>query len=273
MDLSKTFDPQHPLVLVGCGRMGGAMARGWLERGLAPEAFVAIDPAGEPDFAPDARHFSSIDEMPRDLAPAAVILAVKPYMVGEAVEQLAHLAEKDPLVISVAAGIQLASLAAVFESSVRVMPNTPAAIGKGMMVAVAANAVSQAKKSLASDLMAAAGDVLWVDDESMMDAVTGVSGSGPAYIFALTEAMAAAGVVHGLPHDVASQLARQTIIGAAHLMEQSPHMTASELREQVTSPGGTTAAALDILRGEEGFGPLLEKAIGAATRRSQDLAK
>ncbi|GAK33206.1 pyrroline-5-carboxylate reductase [Iodidimonas nitroreducens] len=273
MDLSQMFQPQKPLLLIGCGRMGTAMARGWLDAGLARDALAIIDPAGVPDVLKGAAHYASVEAIPDEIKPEAIILAVKPYMMADVVAALTPKAAADPLVISVAAGIRLKLMSDVFKSAVRVMPNTPAAIGKGMMVAVAARAVSYEKKELTTALMAAAGAVLWVEDEVLMDAVTGVSGSGPAYIFALTEAMAAAGMANGLSRDVAEKLARQTVIGAAHLMEKTPDMSAAQLREQVTSPGGTTAAALDVLRADDGFGPLLERAVRAAADRSKELAE
>ena len=152
------------------------------------------------------------------------------------------------------------------------MPNTPASIGRGITVAVANKRVDAAKKSLANDLLAAVGAVEWVADESLIDAVTAVSGSGPAYVFLLAESLAKAGVAAGLPSDLAMKLARETVAGAGELLHRSPQ-DAAKLRENVTSPGGTTAAALEILMGKEGLDPLLAKAIAAAAKRSRDLAE
>jgi pyrroline-5-carboxylate reductase len=171
------------------------------------------------------------------------------------------------------AGTTIASIEAVCGGSVvRAMPNTPAAIGRGITVAVAANNVSAAQRAVADALLRATGSVEWVDDESLMDAVTAVSGSGPAYMFLLAEELARAGVEAGLPPDLATKLARETVAGSGELLHRS-ELASATLRQNVTSPGGTTAAALEVLMGKDGMQPLLTRAVAAATRRSRELAK
>lgn len=272
MCLSGIFDKDHPLVLVGCGRMGQALVQGWLKNGLSEAALVGINPSTPSNFPGGARHLQSVESLPADMTPAAIVIAVKPNIVDSVLPVLAHFAVQDILIISVAAGVKLERLEMVFKSAVRAMPNTPSEIGYGITAAVAGRHVSQQHHALATALLGATGSMLWVDDEALMDTVTAVSGSGPAYIFAMTEAMAAAGRAEGLPDDVALILARQTVIGAARLMAQRQDMDPGTLREQVTSPGGTTAAALAVLRADDGLGALVRRAIGAAARRSRELA-
>jgi pyrroline-5-carboxylate reductase len=177
------------------------------------------------------------------------------------------------LVVSIMAGATVASIEAVCGGVVvRAMPNTPAAIGRGITVAVAASDVSAAQRAVADALLRATGSVEWIDDESLMDAVTAVSGSGPAYIFLLAEELARAGVEAGLPPELATKLARETVAGSGELLHRS-ELSSATLRQNVTSPGGTTAAALDVLMGKDGMRPLLTRAVAAATRRSKELAK
>jgi pyrroline-5-carboxylate reductase len=177
------------------------------------------------------------------------------------------------LVVSIMAGTTIASISEVCGGSVvRAMPNTPAAIGRGITVAVAAGHVSSSQRGIADALLRATGSVEWVDDENLMDAVTAVSGSGPAYIFLLAEELARAGVEAGLPQDLATRLARETVAGSGELLRRSEAPSAT-LRQNVTSPGGTTAAALEVLMGPDGMQSLLTRAVAAATRRSKELAK
>ena len=272
MSLLEGADRERPILLVGCGRMGTALARGWLRHGLAPDALAIVEPAGRPPLPDDVLYRSSLAELPSALAPAAVVVAVKPQKIDSVLPSLDALSAAEPLLLSIAAGIELATLRRALPAAVRAMPNLPASIGKGISAAVAGPGVSPAQRDLADALLAAAGEVVWLEDEALIDVVTAVSGSGPAYVFALAEAMAAAGQAEGLPEDVAGRLARATVIGAAHLLEQSGGSPES-LREQVTSPGGTTAAALEVLQSEGDLDSLLKQAVHAAARRSRELAR
>jgi len=204
-----------------------------------------------------------------------LVLAVKPQIIGEVMAQLRPLMTADTLVLSIAAGISIAAIAKGLgtERIVRTMPNTPAQVGKGISGAVAGASVGSEDRQTAEALLKAAGQVAWFEDEGAIDAVTAVSGSGPAYVFNLVEALAAAGVKQGLPAEQAMQLARQTIVGAAYLLEAEPGVPASTLRENVTSPKGTTAAALEVLMGADGLGPLMDRAVAAARKRSEELGR
>ncbi len=262
------------LVLVGAGKMGSAMLDGWLARGLNAKRLVVIEP--QPVKAIKALTRRGLMLNPKDKAkPAgAIVIAVKPQTAPEAVPPLKAYVGKNTLVLSIMAGRTLAFLQSALPPDaaiVRAMPNTPAAIGRGITVAVANSKVSARQRKLASDLLAAIGKVEWVSDESLMDAVTAVSGSGPAYIFLLAEAMTKAGIAAGLPAPLAARLARETVAGSGELLHRSD-LDAATLRQNVTSPGGTTAAALEVLMGPGGFNELLTKAIAAATRRGRELA-
>jgi pyrroline-5-carboxylate reductase len=265
-----------PVLLVGAGRMGGALLEGWVARGMRPERIAVIDPA--PPF--EAARFMAERKIARDpdpnkiAAPDAVVIAVKPQAAAEVVPTLAALVKPKTVVISIMAGRTLASLEAAlpaYAAVVRAMPNLPASIGRGITVAVANKRADAAARALADDLLAAVGAVEWVDDERLLDAVTAVSGSGPAYVFLLAEALAHAGVKAGLPAELATKLARATIAGSGELLRRS-NLDAATLRENVTSRGGTTAAALEVLMGRDGLESLFEQAIAAATRRSKQLA-
>jgi len=266
-------DLRGTLVLAGAGKMGGAMLTGWLARGLEPTRVVVIDP-----FAPDA--IKALGMTGVRINPAAntigdvatLVIAVKPQMFREAGPALREFAGS-ALVVSIMAGVTIASISEVCGGRVvRAMPNTPAAIGRGITVAVAAGDVRAEQRGTADALLRATGSVEWVDDESLMDAVTALSGSGPAYVFLLAEEMARAGVAAGLPAELAMKLARETVSGSGELLHRS-ELDSATLRKNVTSPGGTTAAALEVLMGADGFEPLLTKAIAAATKRSKELAK
>jgi pyrroline-5-carboxylate reductase len=204
---------------------------------------------------------------------AALVIAVKPQTAPEALPKLAALVHSKTLVVSIMAGRTLGFLEKCLPGAaiVRAMPNTPAAIGRGITVAVGNNRVSPAARKLAHGLLAATGSVEWVDDEALMDAVTAVSGSGPAYVFLLAEAMAQAGASAGLPAALAERLARETVAGSGELLHRSSEPAAT-LRQNVTSPGGTTAAALEVLMGSDGVAPLMTRAVAAATKRGKDLA-
>ncbi|HLL27215.1 MAG TPA: pyrroline-5-carboxylate reductase [Xanthobacteraceae bacterium] len=262
------------VLLVGAGKMGGALLEGWLARGLDPKHIAVRDPAPPPEVAKiiAARKIGR-DPDPKTFSPDAIVLAVKPQIAAEAAPSLAPFVQPKSVVISIMAGRTIASLERAFPSAaiVRGMPNTPASIGRGITVAIANKRVDAAKKKLAHDLLAAVGAVEWVDDEALMDAVTAVSGSGPAYLFLLAESLAEAAIAAGLPKDLAIKLARETVTGSGELLHRSQH-DAAKLRENVTSPGGTTAAALEVLMDKEGLEALLKKAVAAATKRSRDLA-
>jgi pyrroline-5-carboxylate reductase len=260
------------IVLAGAGKMGGAMLTGWLAQGLDPARVVVIDPAPAPEIS--ALAAKGIRLNPNDPAAAdTLIVAVKPQMFRDAGPALKRWVGPSTLVVSIMAGTTIAALQEVCGGAVvRAMPNTPAAIGRGITVAVPDAHVSTAQRATADALLRATGAVEWVDDEELMDAVTAVSGSGPAYLFLLAEELARAGVAAGLPEALATKLARDTVSGAGELLNRS-ELTSATLRQNVTSPGGTTAAALAVLMGDDGFAPLLTRAVAAATARSKELAK
>jgi pyrroline-5-carboxylate reductase len=263
-----------PVALVGAGKMGGAMLEGWLALGLEPQQALVIDPNPASEISVLAGRGVVLNP-PRHAMPKArvVIVAVKPQVAAEVLPNVAGLVGDDTVVVSVMAGKTLAFLDSALPGAalVRAMPNTPAAIGRGITVAVPNKKVTTAQKKLANDLLAATGAVEWIEDEALMDAVTALSGSGPAYIFHLTEALAKAGVVAGLPPQLAETLARATVAGSGELLHRSPHHPAI-LRQNVTSPGGTTAAALNVLMAPDGLEALMTKAVAAATKRSRELA-
>jgi pyrroline-5-carboxylate reductase len=261
------------LLLVGCGKMGGALLRGWLDRGLA-RYYVVIEPGpGAAAFADRAEvTLAPTLEAAGELAPSVIVLAVKPQIMAEIVPPYRRFA--GALVLSIAAGKTLGFLARALgaeTAAVRAMPNTPASIGRGIAVACANAAVAPAQRAIAERLLAAVGDVAWVEDEALIDAVTAVSGSGPAYVFLLIECLARAGQAAGLPAALAERLALATVAGAGELARQAGE-TPATLRENVTSPGGTTRAALDVLTASDGLETLLTRAVLAATQRSRALA-
>jgi pyrroline-5-carboxylate reductase len=262
------------LVLVGAGKMGGALLQGWLQLGLAPAQLAVIEPQPSPDIAALAPRGLKLNPALDGLArPAAVVIAVKPQNADEIMPMLVPIASGPTVFVSIMAGKTLAFLTRSLTPQaaiVRSMPNTPAAVGRGITVAVANPQTNPAQRALANRLLAATGGVEWVDDESLLDAVTAVSGSGPAYVFLLAESLAKAGAAAGLPPPLAARLARATIAGSGELLHRSA-LDAAMLRQNVTSPGGTTAAALDVLMAEQGLDPLMRKAVAAATRRSREL--
>jgi len=263
-----------PIVLAGAGKMGGAMLSGWLARGLDAHSVSVIEPHPSDDISALAAQGIRLNPAPKDIGAAAtLVVALKPQMFREAGAMLKSFAGLSTLVVSIMAGATIASIEQVCGGMVvRAMPNTPAAIGRGITVAVAANHVSPAQRAVADALLRATGSVEWIDDESLMDAVTAVSGSGPAYIFLLAEELARAGVEAGLPPELATKLARETVAGSGELLHRS-ELASATLRQNVTSPGGTTAAALEVLMGKDGMQSLLARAVAAATRRSKELAK
>jgi pyrroline-5-carboxylate reductase len=263
-----------PLVLAGAGKMGGALLEGWLRFGLDPKKLVVIEPSPSPQISTLADHGVRLNPDASVLTDvAAVVVAVKPQVATQVVPTLAPMIAASTIVVSIMAGRTLSFLAATLMSPcalVRAMPNMPAAIGRGITVAVALRA-SNAQRELAHHLLAATGAVEWIEDEALMDVVTAVSGSGPAYVFLLAEALAQAGAVAGLPPLLAGKLARETVAGSGELLHRST-IDAAVLRENVTSPGGTTAAALDVLMSKNGLPRLMEEAVAAATQRSRELA-
>jgi pyrroline-5-carboxylate reductase len=265
---------QDTIVLAGAGKMGGAMLSGWLAQGLDAKGVAVIEPHPSQEITSLVTKGVRLNPSPKDIGTAAtLVVALKPQMFREAEAMLKSFAGANTLVVSIMAGTTIASIAEVCGGSVvRAMPNTPAAIGRGITVAVAANNVSPAQRAVADALLRATGSVEWIGDEHLMDAVTAVSGSGPAYIFLLAEELARAGVEAGLPVELATKLARETVAGSGELLHRSD-LASATLRQNVTSPGGTTAAALEVLMGPDGMQPLLTRAVAAATRRSKELAK
>ena len=261
------------LVLLGAGKMGSAMLEGWLARGLKPKQITVLEP--EPGKMVKALTRQGINLNPKGKAvtATAIVIAVKPQSAPDAVPTLARYVGKSTLVLSIMAGRTIDFLERSLPGSaiVRAMPNTPAAIGRGISVAIGNDRISASQRKLAGELLAAIGKVEWARDESLMDAVTALSGSGPAYVFLLAEAMANAGIAAGLPPALATRLAQETVAGSGELLYRSASGAAT-LRQNVTSPGGTTAAALEVLMGPGGFEELLTRAIAAATRRSRELA-
>jgi pyrroline-5-carboxylate reductase len=287
------------VLLVGFGNMGRALVNGWLEQGRAAQTIYAVD--SEPKALEAAERLgigrsAALAAVEPSFRPDVVLLAVKPAQLSQALEECGRFARGDALFVSIAAGKPIAAVTAGLGAAapgldaatagsgamtaapgtaaavVRAMPNTPAAVGRGMTVLVANEHVSAAQRAFAEDLMAAVGAVEWVADEALMDAVTAVSGSGPAYVFLLIETLAAAGVAVGLDAALATRLATVTVAGAGAYAERAGE-EAAELRRRVTSPGGTTQAALGVLMGEGGLGPLLERAVAAAAARSRELSR
>ena len=257
--------------------MGGALLRGWLERDVNPAGVHVIDPADESRSLAEELGVGcaeSADALPPDVDPRVVVFAVKPQITDDVVPAYSDFTSPHTVFLSIAAGRtigyfqeRLGGQAAI----IRTMPNTPAAIGRGISVACANQHVTLESRAICDVLLGAVGEVAWVDDEDLLDAVTATSGSGPAYVFLLIECLAEAGVDAGLPADLAMQLAQATVAGAGELARQSEE-PASVLRQNVTSPGGTTAAALEILMAGGGLGQLLTQAVAAATQRSRELA-
>lgn len=262
-----------PILLVGCGRMGRALLTGWREQGLAASA--VIDPAPEAASlgAADLAIVPDAASLPSSFRPAVVVLAVKPQMAAEVLPALARFASS-AVFLSIMAGRTVSGLRALLgpeASVVRAMPNTPAAVGRGVSVAFAGPGVPEDQRVLCETLLSAVGTVAVVDDENMLDAVTAVSGSGPAYVFLLVELLEQAGVAQGLPQALARMLARETVVGAGALLEATGE-EASALRQGVTSPRGTTERALSVLMQPGAWPASVSKAVAAAAARSRELA-
>lgn len=270
---------QGTILLVGCGKMGGALLDGWFKRGLSPVDAIVVEPAGRDSVTACSDHraltvLPHMRDVPRDFRPDVILFAVKPQVADQVIPTYRSFTPQRPVFLSVIAGKptsyfrgHLGDEAAV----VRAMPNTPAAVGKAISVLFAASTVSEVQRKVCEVIMSAVGDVAWITDEGQMDAVTAVSGSGPAYVFLLAECLRDAGIEAGLPSELAAHLARATVAGAGALLEAGAADPAI-LRQNVTSPGGTTAAALNVLMNADGMKPLLARAVAAATKRSKELA-
>jgi len=255
--------------------MGSALLRGWVA-GRAASRFRVVEPAGPPPELAGADgvswHYAPA-ELPTAPAPDAVVFAVKPQAIDDLLPDYRRWAASETLFVSIVAGKTIAGMTRHLGPAalIRTMPNTPAAIGRGITVACANERVTRAQRQLCDELLAAAGESAWVEDEALLDAVTAVSGSGPAYVFLLIEALAQAAEAAGLPSDLALRLARSTVAGSGELARLSAESPA-RLRENVTSPGGTTRAALDVLMAGDGLAPLIARAVAAAAARSRELA-
>ena len=260
--------------------MGGALLEGWFKRGINPVDVMIVEPAGRSAVSPCGTHpaltcLAKSNDIPRDFHPDVIVFAVKPQIFDQAIPDYRRFVADGPVFLSVIAGKTTATVRAHLAPSaevVRAMPNTPAAVGKAVTVCYAAPGIDDLHCRICDVLMAAVGRVTWIKDESLMDAVTAVSGSGPAYIFLLAECLQEAGIAAGLPPELAAHLARATVAGAGAMLDQLSE-TPAELRTNVTSPGGTTAAALQILMGQDGLKELMARAVTAATERSREIAR
>ncbi len=266
-------------LLVGCGKMGGAMLKGWIDQGAAAESVTIVEPDAvaadrtRTEFGVHA--VAGPDALAEGYSPEIVIFAVKPQGLDGIAPSYARFTGPETVFLSIAAGKPIRFFEHALGGGaaiVRCMPNTPAAVGRGITAACANPHVAEAQRVLCQGLLEAVGEVVWVEDEALLDPVTAVSGSGPAYVFLMIECLAEAGVAQGLPADIAARLARATVIGSGELARQSSE-PADQLRRDVTSPGGTTEAALQVLmRDDDGLKQLMARAIEAATRRSRELA-
>jgi pyrroline-5-carboxylate reductase len=263
------------LVLIGAGKMGGAMAQGWLDAGLPAPSLTILEPNPSSEIASLAAD-RGVALNPRIASPPQMlVLAVKPQSLDQVAPQISQLAGEPTLLLSIIAGKTIANLTARLPQAravVRAMPNTPAAIGRGVTAAFANAHVNAEQRRWCERLLGAVGAFFWLDDESAIDAATAISGSGPAYIFALTEALAAAAERLGLPAEMSMSLARGTVEGAAELMRRESATSPAMLRRNVTSPGGTTAAALAVLEDPKGLNDLMARATAAARARAAEMA-
>jgi pyrroline-5-carboxylate reductase len=269
-------DLPQSLVLIGAGKMGGAMLDGWLATGMRPQGITILDPQIAPDTLTTARANGIQVNPPLAHVPAAnaVVLAVKPQMLDAVAPALRAILKPGVVLVSILAGKTMADIAARIGGSpalVRAMPNLPASVRRGVTAAVAGAGVTEAQKRMADALLKGVGKVEWLTDEGLIDAVTAVSGSGPAYVFHMVEALSVAGMAAGLPAELAERLARATIEGAGEMLFKSD-LPPAILRQNVTSPGGTTAAALEVLMAENGLTPLMRRTVAAAKRRAEELA-
>jgi len=268
------MDKLPPILLLGGGRMGGAMLAGWRERGLAPSFVVDPAPAAATLAGDGVEIVTAVSDLPPDFKPAAIVLAVKPQQADAASLGLGRFAANGSVVLSIMAGRTIGGLRMLLgddASVVRAMPNTPAAIRRGITVACPGPGVTAAQRNLCDSLLCSVGEVAWIDDEGMIDAVTAVSGGGPAYVFLLAELLERAAAEQGIPAPLARQLARVTVAGSGALLAASVE-DAAALRVAVTSPAGTTERALAVLMADAAWPALVSRAIDAATRRSRELA-
>jgi pyrroline-5-carboxylate reductase len=269
----------NTVLLVGCGKMGGALLAGWIEQDLPSSGITIVEPRTDAlDIAELSEHgitvVGSADALDPAFVPDVIVFAVKPQALADVAPPYRRFS-KSTVFLSVAAGCTIRSLQTLLGSEaaiIRCMPNTPAAVRQGVTVACANAGASGAQRALCTRLLEAVGEVAWIEDEDLMDPVTAVSGSGPAYLFLVAEELAAAGIAAGLPPNLAERLARLTITGAGALLASSP-LSPNQLRENVTSPGGTTEAALTILRGPGGLSDLMTTAVRAAAERSRALSR
>lgn len=270
-------DSASTIVLLGAGRMGFALLKGWAELGLTGPQVVVIEPTPSDALAALCAD-KAIRLNPPDAeiaSPDVLVLAIKPQTLDAAAARIGALARPQTLIVSILAGKRISDIAARAPRAggiVRAMPNTPAAIGRGVTGAAASSGVTEKRRAIADRLLSAVGGVEWVADEGLIDAVTAVSGSGPAYVFLLAECLAEAGAAAGLPPDLAARLARATVEGSGELMRRSPDVAPAQLRVNVTSPGGTTEAALGALMAEDGLKPLMTRAVAAAVARAKALS-
>jgi len=262
-----------PVLLVGAGRMGGALFAGWCAQNLAPS--VLLDPTAPPNLArPEDHLVTNPQAIPANFAPAAIILAIKPQLADNVLPTLAAKIPQGSVILSILAGKPIARLAHLLATQnpiVRAMPNTPAAIGQGITAAYAVPATTPPQRALCDTLLTAIGETVWLDTESLLDPVTAISGSGPAYLFLLAELMEQIAIERGLPEKIAKKLARKTVSGAGALLDASTE-DASALRQAVTSPKGTTEAALKILMAADAWPQILRQAVTAAENRARELA-
>ena len=270
MDISDVA--KRGLVLLGCGKMGSAMLEGWLKAGLPAKSVWVIDPAPSAWVQAQGVHINA--DLPAN--PAICLIAVKPQMMGEALPSLQALGQGETLFVSIAAGTPISAFETALGAAtpiIRAMPNTPAAVSRGITALIGNAKATEGHMALAEALLSAVGETVRLSDEAQMDAVTGVSGSGPAYVFHLIETLAAAGEAQGLPAELSMKLAKATVTGAGALAELAED-DATQLRINVTSPNGTTQAALEVLMDENtGFPSLLTRAVAAATNRSKELSR
>ncbi|MET1411932.1 pyrroline-5-carboxylate reductase [Roseibium sp. HPY-6] len=270
------FSKERPFLLVGAGKMGGAMLSGWMAEGIDPASVVVCDPhlSGDMDTLLKHHGIRHVTAVPADLHAGTVLVAVKPQMMDQVLPGISPVVSEDTLVLSVAAGTPVSKFHGVFGlvPICRCMPNTPAMVKRGITAVYPTSEVTDAHRRDVAKLLSAVGQVVWLESEDQIDLVTGVSGSGPAYVFYLAEALSEAGKSAGLPDDIAHELAVATVCGAGELLHQSGEHP-SVLRQNVTSPNGTTAAALDVLMHENGLQPVMTEAVAAAIKRARELAE
>lgn len=270
------MSPDRPVILIGAGNMGGAVLRGWLSNNIDTHSILVVDPGLSVDMSEDltAKGVAFDKSIPEGVIASLLVLAIKPQMMDAVLPALGVGVDDDTLIVSIAAGTTIASIKSHLSHGliIRAMPNTPAMIGRGITGVFAEAGLSKGNKDLIDRLLSVCGPVEWLDDEKLIDVVTAVSGSGPAYVFLLAEVMAEAGRQAGLSPELAMKLARETVSGAGELMYRS-EQPADVLRKNVTSPGGTTAAALAVLMDDNSMQDLFVKAIAAAKQRSEELAK